>query len=128
MKRGWIWAVLLVALLVISACRSVEDEAGHNGSEAAATEDLGLCQPEDETCVDESALSETPEEEETAPTKEPEPEETVEEAPTEEPADANTEVSESAPVVENPFLVRETDWVMGPDDAFITLIEYGDYQ
>ena len=26
------------------------------------------------------------------------------------------------------FAVRDTDWVTGPDDAFITLLEYGDYQ
>jgi hypothetical protein len=121
MKKGWIWAVLLVALLAISACRPAADDAGHNASEAA--EDLGICQPEDEACVDESALSATPEAE-TATAEEPAPEETVDETP----ADANTEVPEIAPPPANPFAVRETDWVMGAEDAFITIIEYADYQ
>jgi len=125
MKKGWIWAVLLIALLGVTACRPAADDAAHSASEAA--EDLGACLPEEEACVDESALSQTPEEE-TAPAEEPEREETAEETPAEEPAATDTEVSESAPVGDDPFAVQETDWVMGPDDAFITLIEYGDYQ
>jgi hypothetical protein len=127
MKKGWIWAILLVAMLVISACRPAEDDVDRDASETAAAEDLGACQPEDEACVDESVLSATPEEE-TAPAGEPEPEETVEETPAEEPVATDAEVLESTPLVDNPFLVRETDWVMGPDDAFITMIEYGDFQ
>ena len=125
MKKGWIWAVLLVALLAISACRPAADDGSGNASEAA--EDLGICQPEDEACVDESALTATAEAE-TATAEEPAPAETVDETPAEEPAGANTEVPEIAPPPANPFAVRETDWVMGAEDAFITIIEYADFQ
>lgn len=101
MRKVWIWAALVLALLMFTACRP---EAGTG---AVATEDLGICKPEDEDCGDEGA----------------------------EVAEATATPVEETQVVEvpidlgdDPLAVRETDWVKGPDDAFITILEYADFQ
>ena len=101
MRKVWIWAVLVLALLMVSACRP------DAGDTASATEDLGICQPEDEDCGDEVTKTADATE---APTRESQVEQ--------EPIDLG----------ENPLAVRDTDWVKGPDDAFITILEYADFQ
>lgn len=125
MKRAWIWAVLLIALVMISACRPTADSL-EDGA-AAAAEDLGACQPEDDACEVEPAAAETVEES-TEPTRETTVEETTGETTPEESAPTDTEVSEGALAGDDPFAIQKTDWVLGPEDAFITMIEYGDFQ
>ena len=102
MKR---WLLLLIALLVITACRPEAALGDTAGDEPAATEELGLCPPGEEECDDEAEATAVP----TAAAQ---------------PAEQNP-----TPVqpVEDPFVLRNTDWIKGPDDAVITLIEYSDY-
>ena len=129
MRRIWIWAILLVALLLVAACRPAEEP------EQTSAEVAGVCKPEEEECADEPAEVEPAEveapaeevEEPTAtPVEEVEPEEEAEDAPTEAAESAATE----PPAVpeDDPFAIQDTDWVKGSDDAFFTLIEYGDFQ
>jgi hypothetical protein len=77
---------------------------------------LGICKPEEEDCEDELGEGEAPAEEAAEPTV----------APVEETDSAPSE----APVVpaDDPLAVQDGDWTMGPDDAFMTIIEYGDFQ
>ena len=120
MRKRWIWAVLLIALLLVAACRPPVEDVDPGSSEVTSTEELGACKPEepcdDETAEPEAPVEETPEP--AAPTEEPEREEEVENTPTE----------AAAVPVEDLLAVTDDDWVKGPDDAFITIIEYGDFQ
>jgi hypothetical protein len=103
MKR---WLLLLIALLVITACRP---EAGLGDAPTgvpAATEDLGICPPGDEGC-DEVA-------EATA-------------VPTARPTATAQPAAQAPAPIEDPFALRDTDWVKGADDPIITLIEYADF-
>ncbi len=115
MRKSWIWVILLVALLLVGACRPEVEEPESSSSDASSTEDLGVCQPE-EDCEDEPGEDEAPTEEAAEPTV----------APVEETDSAPSE----APVVpaDDPLAVQDGDWTMGPDDAFMTIIEYGDFQ
>jgi hypothetical protein len=113
MRRCRKWAAWLAALLLAAACRpSVET----NGPDPAEEADLGVCQTGQEECTDDVA-SEPAATETVSPTVPPTP------MPT-----ATTRVDES--LAEQPddlLAVRDTDWVMGADDALLTLIEYGDF-
>lgn len=104
MRKIWIWAVLVLALLMIAACRP---EAGANDSTPSSTEDLGICKPEDEDCDDEGT-------------------ETVE--ATRAPIEETQAVEEPIDLGDDPLAVRDTDWAKGPDDAFFTIMEYADFQ
>lgn len=120
MRRRWIWAILVIALLMVTACRPTTEEISSEGSEEGASEVLGVCQPE-EDCDDETTEGEEPTEEPAEATATPEVEprtEEVENVPVEEPVDLG----------DDPLAVTDADWVKGPDDAFITIIEYGDFQ
>lgn len=113
MRRYRKWAALLAALLLTTACRpSVETD----GPDPAEEADLGVCQTGQEDCIDEVA-TEAPATETASPTVAPTPKPTATaragESPAEQPGDL--------------LAVRDTDWVMGADDALLTLIEYGDY-
>jgi hypothetical protein len=103
MKRYLPWIWLLVALVVITGCRS---DAGLEDAAAEATAALGVCPPGGEDCDDESAAAE----EATAV-----------------PA-AQTPQQQQAPAsAEDPLASRDTDWVKGAEEPLITLIEYADY-
>ncbi len=110
MRKSWIWAILLVALLLVGACRPAVEEPESGSSDA-----LGVCKPE-EDCEDELGEGKAPAEEVAEPTV----------APVEETDSAPSE----APVVpaDDPLAAQDGDWTMGPDDAFMTIIEYGDFQ
>ena len=109
MRKSWIWAILLVALLLVGACRPAADEP-----ESSSDEGLGVCKPE-EDCEDEPG-EEAPTEEAAEPTV----------APVEETDSAPSEAPVALP--DDPFAVQDGEWTMGSDDAFITIIEYGDFQ
>jgi hypothetical protein len=110
MKRHLAWILLLVALVVITACRPDAGEGDVTTEDPAATEDLGLCPPGGDDCEDEEA---DPAAEATA-------------VPTPEPA-AEEGAMGSAEPDNDPLALRDTDWVMGSEDPVITLIEYSDY-
>ncbi len=120
--KKMLYLLLVAASLVLAACQAAEPVAT-------------------ETAVNETA---TP----TEVTTEPEPTQTT--APELTAVEADENVTEKAAVTapvelvsectlvsalpEPPagyaeiFAVSETDWVVGPEDAAITLIEYGDFQ
>ena len=109
MRKPWAWAIFLIALLLVTACRPAAGDLESGGSEV-----LGACKPE-EDCDDESTAEMV--DPTAAPAVESEPQE-AESAPVEEPPALG----------DDPLAVTDADWVEGPDDAFITLIEYGDFQ
>lgn len=123
MKRSWQWAVLLIALLVVVACRPVTDFGEQATAEPGETEELepGLCPPDQEDCGDEEVEQETEAAQETVePTAVPEP--------TEVPADDPTVEPEVTVDVEALLAVKETDWVKGAgEEPVITLLEYADF-
>lgn len=124
MKRHWTWVILLITLLLVVACRTPA-EIEETVPESAATEqvDLGLCPP-DEECDDETVDAETEEqtsaevETPASPTSEPTAQPTT-------PGEAENEPDDIP--VDDPLVVKDTDWVIGPADATLTLIEYADY-
>jgi len=106
MKR---WLLLLIALLVITACRP---EAGLGDAPTgvpAATEDPGICPPGEEGCDEVAEATAVP---------------TARPTATAQPA---AQTPAPAGPVEDPLAPRDTDWVKGADDPVITLIEYSDY-
>lgn len=119
MRRRWIWAILVIAILLVTACRPATEEISTEGSEETTAEVLGVCKPE-EDCDDETT-EEEPEEEPAEATATPEPESRPEEV-------ENEPVEEVVELGDDPLAITDADWVKGPDDAFITLIEYGDFQ
>ncbi len=120
MRRNWIWAILMVALLLVTACRPAVENLGSEESEQIAAELLGACKPEEE-CDDETAVEEEPVEETAEPTAVPEAESRPEEA-----ENAPTDAAPS--LGDDPLAITDGDWVKGPDDALFTLVEYGDFQ
>lgn len=117
MKNLRAWAVLLAALMLTAGCRPAAETDNPGTAEPARTvEGTAICVPGENDCEDEPAAEETAVEQVERPTT----------APTEQTA---PEPTADAPVnYDDPLAIRDTDWVMGPDDAFITLLEYGDYQ
>jgi hypothetical protein len=114
MKRNLSLILLLVGLVVITACRPAADPGDTATAEPAATEDLGLCPPGGEDCEEESSGATA---EATAiPTA----------IPTADEQTAETSPTPAGPT-EDPLASRDTDWVKGAKDPVITLIEYGDY-
>ncbi len=103
MRRYLTWAALLVALLLAVSCRSAATETTPDADPLVlyATAKPATAVPAPATAV---------------PTVKPS-------------ADPTAAAAEPVPAVdlEDPLAVRETDWVMGPPDAIITLLEYGDY-
>jgi hypothetical protein len=127
MRRVWIWAILLIALLLVAACRPVAEleETDSSSTEPTPAQPAGVCKPEEEECEDETA-DETVDEttgDETAVEETDEPAS----SPTEETASESAAEGETADP-DDPFAVQKTDWVMGADEATVTIIEYGDYQ
>ena len=137
MNRRWTWAVLLIAMLFVSACRPVGEVEEPATLDITAGEDMGICPPDDEDCGGETAGEQEVAEEPTA-------EETVAEEPTAEPTALPTDPPTPEPVneptaepvetndggdvpVEDPFVIKDTDWTLGPEDATVTLLEYADY-
>lgn len=117
MKRYGIWAMFLVALLLVVGCRPTED----GGADDPTTADLEIdaCKPNESDCGDETAEAEATEA-------------VVTEAPANVPAATEVPQATEVPPVEidlgeDPFAVRETDWVKGPEDAILTLVEYADF-
>jgi len=114
MKRNLSLVLLLVALVVITACRPAAGLGDTATAEPAATEELGVCPPGGEDCEDEGAGATA---EATA-------------APTAEPT-ADKQAADPSPTPaeppEYPLALRDTDWVTGAKDPVITLIEYSDY-
>ncbi len=120
MKNLRTWAVLLAALMLTAGCRPIAETDNPGTVEPTLiveAEGTAICAPGENDCEDEPAAEETAVEQIERPTTAP----TEQTAP--EPA-AETPVNSD----EDPLAIRDTDWVMGPDDAFITLLEYGDYQ
>ncbi len=118
MKNLRTWAVLLAALMLTAGCRPTAETDNPGTVEPTLTvEGTEICDPEENDCEDEPAAEETAVEQIERPTT----------APTEQTAPAPTAETPVNPD-DDPFAVRDTDWVTGPDDAFITLLEYGDYQ
>ncbi len=120
MKNLRTWAVLLAALMLTAGCRPTEETDIPGATEPTAIveeEGTAVCVTGENDCGEEPAAEETAVEQverpTTAPTEQTAPEPTAE-----------TTVNSD----EDPFAIRDTDWVKGPDDAFITLIEYGDFQ
>lgn len=119
MKRFWIWASLLLALLLVVGCRSVDDGQAVDPTEEAS---LGVCQPGEDTsdCDDEGNDEQPVADATTEPTREP----TAEPAtPVEDPQQNANPTDET----NDPMAPRDTDWVLGAENPVITLIEYGDY-
>lgn len=113
MRKSWIWAILMIALLLVSACRPAAEDLDSDSSEETAAEVVGACKPEEE-CDDEPVEGTEPVEETADPTATP-----VEESAVVEPPPA---------LGDDPLAITDADWVKGPDDAFITIVEYGDFQ
>jgi hypothetical protein len=112
MKRHLSWILLLVALVVITACRPAAEVDEVTTEAPAATDELGACQPGGDDCEDEETEAAT--DATAVPTAQP-----TTEKEAAEPA--------SAEPVGDPFAIRDTDWVMGAEDPVVTLIEYSDY-
>jgi hypothetical protein len=120
MKRYLSLALLLVALVVITACRPQAGRGDTATAEPAATEELGICPPGGADCEDEGAGATTTAEATAVPTVEP----------TNQPA-ADKQTPDPSPTpaepVADPLAIHDTDWVKGAKDPVVTLIEYGDY-
>ena len=108
MNKRWIWAVLILALFVVSACRPTAEVDEYN-PDAESTVDEGICEPNDESCEDTTAAEATPEPT-VAPTRAPQ--------------------ATAAPAIDlpaDPLAERPGDWVMGAEEPIVTLLEYSDY-
>lgn len=124
MKKLWIWTILLAALLLVAACRPVAELEETATAEPTATEEeeLGICEPADDDCGDETAVEEPT----AVPTVKPTAAPAIK--PTEDTAETDATDPASAELVEDPLAIRDTDWVMGGgEDPIITLLEYGDF-
>lgn len=103
-------SALLVAvlLLLLAAC------GGNQQAETPATAEPAAEEP--------TAQAATPTAQAAEPTEAP--------APTDQIQASGPAVCEPVEVPENPFIaqVSDKDWVKGPENAAITLIEYGDFQ
>ena len=120
MKNLRAWAVLLAALMLTAGCRPAAETDNPDPAEPTAiveAEGTPICGPEENDCEEEPAAEETAVEPVERPTTAP-TEQTAPEPTAERPVNSG----------DDPLAVRDTDWVMGADDAFITLLEYGDYQ
>ncbi len=117
MKNLKVWAVLVAALMLIVGCRPTGETDIPGTAELTLTEDgEAVCEPEDTDCEEEPTAGEAAAEQVEGPTT----------APAEQAASEQTAETPVNP--DDPFAIRDSDWVMGPDDALITLLEYGDYQ
>jgi hypothetical protein len=114
MRRYVFWLLLLIALVAVTACRPESVPGDLVTEEPAATDDLGICPPDSEDCEDEE--TEVAADPTTVPTAEPTRDQSADE----------TETTPAQPV-EDPRVIRDTDWVKGTEDPTITLIEYADY-
>ncbi len=123
---GWLIGLLFAGLLLLSACGGAAEEAPE------ATE-----APNQEEAAEVAADTPEPQEE----TQEDPTEEAVAETTDEiEPADSNEEeiasvpvesiVCEAVEIPENASIspISNEDWSKGPEDALVTVIEFGDFQ
>ncbi len=105
MKRSWTWAILLIALMLIVACRPAAD--------SGELEDLDACPPGEEVCTTDETANEEPAPAPTTPAATDAPQ------PTAKPVDLGAD----------PLAIRDGDWVSGSqaEDPLFTLVEYGDF-
>ena len=118
---GWLIGLLFAGLLLLSACGGAAEEVAE-ATEAPAQEEaasVAADTPEAEEEPAEEAVVETPNEE--APAN---PDEEIVSVPLE------AAVCEAVPVQENTNIspVSDDDWAKGPEDARVTVIEFGDFQ
>ncbi len=143
--RGWRLVVLIVLALALTACggaASTEEESAPTEAEEPAAEEETVATEEEPVAEEEPAeAAEAAEESDAATEEEVAPEtdqsETEAEAATEDenlldPDSSTSQAAECVPVdiPENPLIaeVSEADWSLGPADAPLTVIEYGDFQ
>ena len=114
---GWLIGLLFAGLLLLSACGGAAEEAPE-ATEAPAQEEAADT-PETQEEPTEEAVAETTEEE--SPSN---PNEEIVAVPLE-PA-----VCEAVEVEVNTNIspVSAEDWATGPEDALVTVIEFGDFQ
>ena len=115
MLRKIVVPLLLIATL-LAACGG---EAQAPEVEAPAQE--GSPAPTDEEVSEPTEAADVQQEEEPAPSEVSTGEFVSECAIADSLAEGSSELEEL-------FGVRDTDWVVGPEDAAITLVEYGDFQ
>ncbi len=121
--------LLVLVLLTLTACIGAERVAVETATETLPKE-IPTERPTETNAVTAKG--------ETTPTAEITPQDEAEKMEIEEPQEIGEQpVSECTLVSSLPdppqqfaelFSVQEDDWVIGPEDAAITLIEYGDFQ
>ena len=115
-------ALIFVAGLVLAACQGPTPEAkGYSLTESAVSKTVSPTVAEQATATETEAAAVT----EAAPVA------TQEQASVESAPPGCTVVTQSTPGPTEQALFpapTEQDWTLGPEDAYVTIIEYGDFQ